>query len=971
MRLLRCNDTGEFSLSEVFANDETIPPYAILSHTWLEDAQEPTFEDLTKGTGRAKLGYKKLQFCGEQAYYDGLQYFWVDTCCINKSNFAELSQAINSMFRWYRNAARCYVYLSDFKDRCIVDGLRSPWDSELGRSKWFTRGWTLQELLAPRSLEFFSYDGIRLGDRSSLREQIKQITGVPVSALQGTRLSQFSADERFLWMERRQTKRPEDKVYSMLGILDVEIPLYYGEGAGNAAKRVQEVIDKREICLRDLRLTDPYDDKKRIENTKGGLLVDSYRWVLQNPDFQQWRDNSQSRLLWIKGDPGKGKTMVLCGIINELSASLAKTAHLCYFFCQATDSRINGATAVLRGLLFMLLSQQPSLIAHLRKKHDRTGKVLFEDANAWVALCDIFTDIVQDPSIEIAYFFIDALDECIIDLPRLLDLIVQTSSASSQVKWIMSSRNWPDIEERLERAGDKVRLSLELNADSVSAAVRSYIEHKVSQLARDKKYNDQMQRAVLDYLQTNANDTFLWAALVCQNLNQMSQVNIVKKLEAFPPGLDSLYNQMIQRINKSNDVDICRRVLATVAVVYRPVTLQELTSLVEELDGMAEELGLVRDIVDLCGSLLTIRDGTIYFVHQSAKDFLLREALDVIFPSGSKVVHYTVFFRSLLAMSATLQRDVYRLSALGCSIEQTKQPNPDPLAASWYLCIYWIDHLCDWSSDSLIFDASVLKNGGIVDSFIRKKYLYWLEALSLYRTMSKGVVSMSRLEALIKERAAASSTMEVVRDARRFITYHKSAIESSPLQAYGALLFSPTRSVIRALFKDEEPQGIVIKPGMQEQWSSCLSTLEGHSNSVWSVAFSHDSTRLASASYDRTVKVWDAHSGECLQTVDVEKVLDHISFDSSGNYLNTDGGVVSVSAQSTTTPASVSAETRIAQYQGIALDRACTWITYNSQNLLKLPSEYRPSCSKVLGNVIALGVGNGRVWMCEVGRNMS
>ena len=148
-------------------------------------------------------------------------------------------------------------------------------------------------------------------------------------------------------MERRQTKLAEDKVYSLLGIFDVEMPLLYGEGAANAFKRLREVIDKREKCVQDLRITDPREDKKRIEDTKGGLLEDSYRWILKNADFQQWRNNQQSRLLWIKGDPGKGKTMLLCGIINELKKLTAKTDLLSYFFCQATDLRINNATAVL------------------------------------------------------------------------------------------------------------------------------------------------------------------------------------------------------------------------------------------------------------------------------------------------------------------------------------------------------------------------------------------------------------------------------------------------------------------------------------------------------------------------------------------------------------------------------------------------------------------------------------------------
>jgi len=112
------------------------------------------------------------------------------------------------------------------------------------------------------------------------------------------------------------------------------------------------------------------------------LLEDSYRWIFKNSDFQQWRDNEHSRLLWIKGDPGKGKTMLLCGIVNKLTKSMAKTDFLSYFFCQATDSRINSATAVLRGLLYLLVNQQPSLVSYIQKKYNYAGKALFEDANA-------------------------------------------------------------------------------------------------------------------------------------------------------------------------------------------------------------------------------------------------------------------------------------------------------------------------------------------------------------------------------------------------------------------------------------------------------------------------------------------------------------------------------------------------------------------------------------------------------------
>jgi hypothetical protein len=216
---------------------------------------------------------------------------------------------------------------------------------------------------------------------------------------------------------------------------------------------------------------------------------------------------------------------------------MPQTALLSYFFCQATDSHLNSATAVLRGLLYMLVHQQPSLVSHIRKKYDHAGKSLFEDANAWVALSEIFADMLQDASLSTTYLIIDALDECVTDLPKLLAFIAKQSSASSRVKWVVSSRNWPDIEEELERAEHKTRLSLELNAESVAAAVKTFVQQKMCQLAQDKRYTPEVEDAVLQHLTLNANDTFLWVALVCQDLRTTPKWNVLKKLAQFRLGL--------------------------------------------------------------------------------------------------------------------------------------------------------------------------------------------------------------------------------------------------------------------------------------------------------------------------------------------------------------------------------------------------------------------------------------------------
>ncbi len=251
--------------------------------------------------------------------------------------------------------------------------------------------------------------------------------------------------------------------------------------------------DEDRSCLRDLQTTDPRLDKIRTEETKGGLLVDTYRWVLDNKDFKRWRCGGDGQLLWVKGDPGKGKTMLLCGIIDELGASTRlknpkASLRLSYFFCQATDSRINSASAVLRGLIYMLVQQQPTLISHIRERYDQAGKQLFEGVNAWTALTEILGNMLEDPGLQDTYLVVDALDECGTittnqgdgqniqpqDLTRLLGFITQKSTLP-KVKWIVSSRNWPNIGKSLNKATKKIRLCLELNEKSVSEAVKNYV----------------------------------------------------------------------------------------------------------------------------------------------------------------------------------------------------------------------------------------------------------------------------------------------------------------------------------------------------------------------------------------------------------------------------------------------------------------------------------------------------------------
>jgi hypothetical protein len=239
MRLLHYGDDGDLQLTRDLVGDE-VPPYAILSHTWHED--EVTYQDFINDVGKSKKGYEKLVFCAQRALSDDLHHWWIDTCCIDKTSSAELSEAINSMFKWYKNSIVCYVYLSD-----VSGTISAPTDVEFAKSRWFTRGWTLQELLAPVSVQFYTRDNIHLGSKTSLRNQLAEITGIPTEALGANDLTRFAVDERFRWAQGRITKREEDEAYSLLGIFDVQMPLLYGEERTRAKRRLRKAIEEARI----------------------------------------------------------------------------------------------------------------------------------------------------------------------------------------------------------------------------------------------------------------------------------------------------------------------------------------------------------------------------------------------------------------------------------------------------------------------------------------------------------------------------------------------------------------------------------------------------------------------------------------------------------------------------------------------------------------------------------------------------
>ncbi|RYP03328.1 hypothetical protein DL764_005224 [Monosporascus ibericus] len=290
-------------------------------------------------------------------------------------------------------------------------------------------------------------------------------------------------------------------------------------------------------AIPNLRVTNPQNDKTRIEHAKGGLHQDSCKWILAHPKFQEWRSSADSRLLWIKGHHGMGKTMLVVGVINELlsqpraspeSNDNSRPEILSYFFCERDDPRINNACAVLRGLVYLLAVQKPELIHHLRQSYEREGPDLFRDVNASIALSEILTKMLCDIKSAAVYLIVDAVNECE-GLTSLLSYIENIASTCSHARWLVSSLN---------SKPDKVQglLELELAPSIMSPAVNLYIDHKLRMLD-PLKHNKTLQDTARARIREKANANFLWVSLACEELQGVDYARVQRVLAEAPDEL--------------------------------------------------------------------------------------------------------------------------------------------------------------------------------------------------------------------------------------------------------------------------------------------------------------------------------------------------------------------------------------------------------------------------------------------------
>ncbi|KAF5693115.1 het-E-1 heterokaryon incompatibility protein [Fusarium denticulatum] len=591
--------------------------------------------------------------------------------------------------------------------------------------------------------------------------------------------------------------------------------------------------EEKDSCLKDLYITNPEADKKRIEREKGGLLEGCYNWILYNDNFLQWRDDPEQHLLWIRGDPGKGKTMLLAGLITELEKTL--DGGIFYFFCQATRPSHRTASNVLRGIIWLFISRRPSLSSYVRREYDQAGSNIFTDHNAWYALSGILTAILEDETSTDCIIIIDALDECAEGRGKLIGYISQCS-ISSKAKW------------------NQVRLHLELNHASIANAVLKFVDHKVNQL--NSTYDDPTRARIHKHLLENANDTFLWVALMILDISD-------------------------------RDMEWCRAILAVIAVALRPLSLQELAAADGALIQWVEDKETLESLVTSCGSLLTIRGDTVYTVHQSVNDFL--RTTTKILPSDISLQHYSIFDCSMNVMRDRLHRNLYKLQESCVSIDEIDILESSPLTIVGYACVFWIDHFYVWFPKDNRQKSNVCYT--TIIHFFENKYLYWLEAMSLLRCTSEAIKAMQRLEHML-DGGVSGELRVLVQDAVRFASTHRTIMDAAPLQLYdSALIFTPHLNRIKGCFNQDINQSIdVLSPDFQ-QWDACILTIPGMTSNVHEKAkcgFSPDGQQIAAInSNNDSILLTDASTGGFIKSIDSPGGKDAFTFHPRGNSLVT------------------------------------------------------------------------------------
>lgn len=487
------------------------PHYVVASHRWTLGS-EATIQDVKNKENTDKSGYQKIEGFARytREHIDNIDWIWIDTCCVNQDSSQEVTEAVNSMFRWYSEAELCLAYLAD-----VVSAENKD---EFKNSSWFRRGWTLQELLAPSLVVFLSQGWDLIGHKGrhgwrksaiwdhdclSLEPDIASITRIPELVLRDYENSKgLSTEDKLAWIGARETTREEDLSYSLLGIFNVAMPVIYGEGADSARQRLLRKIFKttqqgdqftRKV-INWLSPPDPWINHasalRRHEKSTGS-------WLLDSSHYQNWKASGSGHI-WLHGKPGCGKTVLCSTVIEDLRPRYegASNIGLGIFYFSFSDSQKQSYEDLLCSLVVQLGWKEPAQ-SMLFQLYDRPNRSL---PHAEVLEGILISAIQQFDEV---FLLLDALDECAEENEERRNLLeyLNRLAQSTNVKIFATSRFSLDIKASMEMLGAE---PFWVDVHAVNADIHDYVKNELS---RDRKLNgldDRMKTMIQETLARRA-----------------------------------------------------------------------------------------------------------------------------------------------------------------------------------------------------------------------------------------------------------------------------------------------------------------------------------------------------------------------------------------------------------------------------------------------------------------------------------
>ncbi|KAE9364063.1 WD40 repeat-like protein [Stipitochalara longipes BDJ] len=745
-----------------------------------------------------------------------------------------------------------------------------------------------------------------------------------------------SQDDHFTENSLGDVVSAENSVRAVSGDYGTRQTSMYLGGIFNLQLSAAENEIMQKLCVTDMRA-----EMDSLEHRKDHLLADSYKWILETQQYESfvdWHHSNTKRLLWIRGGPGKGKTMLLVGIIRELTAQQDthfEAPRLSYFFCQDSDARLSTATSVLRGLIWMLVQQEKSLLCHLQTLFGNLGSKLFEDYNAFENLKVVFQNMLEAKALKKAYLVVDALDECKDAKPgrsELLNLISTISAKNSKVKWLVSSRDVPDIARNLKENNARTVIFLEAPSitDFLSRAVNAYTKVKMSDLAErfigdieeefDTGENFAMAQGIRDALEKaaealrlRADGTFLGRNLAAASLDGEIRIwdiesKVLLTLNTGDSELSAVAFSHDGRYIASGGINKVVQIWDIETSLLRKTLRGHSGSIITvafSQDGQRLASGSNDRIV----RIWNLEMGEV----QQTSDYIGQEANAIAFSHDG---HYLV--------SAGADKELMLWDVKTSTLHKTFKGHTESIS----LMVF--SHDGHWL-------AGRSRDKVLIWNAVTGELLHILRAtgaISLALSHDgRWLASALHREVLIWD----LKTGELQQSIRSWLNDKLDMLESVAISFDGNLI---ALAVQWAVYIWDVELGFMLR-----------TSFKGHTHLVNQIAFSSNERWLVTSSVDETVKIWDLESGVLQQTLKVGEVLNELSFGAQDSCLFTNTGSVILDMSLSNAP-------RDPTWFGCCLKPKADWVTWDGRNLLWLPSEYRSWWVAVRGSTIAISCGS-------------